>query len=304
MLFPNALWAAEIFQVENGEWLNAIREDPNFILSPSQEDLYMSYSIGVLMTRYFQWALGFLVPMGTLLWTGSKIYALVSKDPEMPQTWSQSIKRPFTTFARGATSIFLLLLFTWGIPIGITAYFLPGIFLMVFGFFSFYSLLIDEKSKLDVIRGGIFYARDNFLKILVYLLIGFFLPWGLSMLFADRLQTVIFPNVLFQEWVNPATRNYLGLFLYYFLLYFFQNVLYFWFPVFYTVVFYDIQLRKIAAQKEMMSRMSAQTGEGIKTIEVQVNQKSYNCLVCGHKMPLGAKKCANCGELYRIVNKR
>ena len=183
-------------------------------------------------------------------------------------------------------------------------FFIPGIILMAFFFYSVFAVIIDEKEGREVFRGGRYYLRDNWWKTILLLLIAFFGPWGLSLLFYQPLMNVIFPSGLLSAWLDPGSRNSGMIFIYFFCDYVIQYLLFFWFPVLYSVVFYDIQARKIFEQQSRKASLQAQTESKIKTIEVSGGQKDYACLICGARMPLGQKKCPDCGEVFRIIIKR
>lgn len=301
---PSALWQSFIFRQTNLSWLTQIEADSTFILTNEQQRLYSSYSISSLIIRIFQWALGFFIPSALLLFTCGKLYHDIENDPDAPESWFQSIRRGFQTPKRVASSIIVLLILMWGIPIGIMLLFIPGIILMAFFFYSVFAIVIDEKEGREVFRGGQFYLKDNGWKTIVLLLIAFFIPWGLSLLYFEPLMKIIFPNGLESVWLDPTARNYGMLFLYFFCEYLFQYLLYFWFPVLYSVVFFDIQARKIDEQHKRKAALNTQVDVKIKKIEVTAGQRDYACLVCGAKMPLGQKKCPQCGEIFQIVIKR
>lgn len=301
---PSALWSAYTFRQVNASWLDLKLLDANYELTAEQNALYQNYSVASIAIRIIQDALGFLIPIGTMLLSASRLYNMVSHDPIAADSWRQSIKNPFDSSRKVLTAILLLIILIFFIPIGIMIAIIPGILLMVYELYAIYSFTIDEKEGFEVFRGGYFYAKENFGKICVLLLIGYYVPWGLSMLYNDALMGWLYPYELFLQWIDPATRNYGMLFLYYLTNYFAQYVLYFFFPVIYTVGFYDIQMRKITDQDHRKEQATVLTKDGIKTIEVKPGQQFYSCLVCGFKMPLGAKKCAQCGELYKIIIQR
>jgi hypothetical protein len=304
LLLTGALWNTHQFAIDNAAWLAQVQADPSFVLTDEQAQMYRLYSLTIFMNQVIRWMFTFFVPILTLMVSAGKIYSLLSHDPDTPQTWKASFKQPFNSLTRFATALLLILLLLLGITFGLIIFILPGILVMVFFFFSIHSLVIDEKEKMQVFRGGTFYARDNFLKILGLLLLGFFLPTGLCQLYAFKLLDLLIPESLWLVWLDPATRNLGGILLYFFCSYFFQNVLFFWFPVIYTVGFYEIQSRKIEEINAREQQATNQQGDGIKTIYVGLHQKSYNCLKCGARMPLGAKKCSSCGELFKVVIKR
>ena len=63
---------------------------------------------------------------------------------------------------------------------------------MVYLFFAYHSLVLDEKDTLEVFRGGVFYVRDNFWKIIGLLFFAVFIPMGLTLLFQQSVLNALF----------------------------------------------------------------------------------------------------------------
>jgi hypothetical protein len=304
LFFPGGLWQAYLFRQENADWLSLIESNSSPSLTPEQQQLYTSYSISNLAIRIIQWAFGFLIPSALLLFSSGKLYFDINQDPEAPPTWKKSIQRGFLTPKRAASSILILLILMLGISIGIVLYFIPGILVMAFFFYCVYAITIDEKEGREIFRGGKFYLTGNGWKTIVLIFVAFFLPWGISLFYYMPLMNLIFPHGILSEWLDPTTRNYGMLLLYFFIDFIIQYILYIWFPVIYTVVFFDFQARKIHEQQTRKNALTVQNEAKIKTIEVTIGQKDYACLICGAKMPLGQKKCPDCGEVFRVVIRR
>jgi hypothetical protein len=100
-------------------------------------------------------------------------------------------------------------------------------------------------------------------------------------------------------WLNPATRNYYMLFVYYFVLTFISNIAYFWLPTLWTVSYFHIRTEKMTNMQKLQKKTD--DSQKVKRMELKVGQKVYNCTVCGQKIDVGIKKCHKCGQLYRFV---
>ena len=104
----------------------------------------------------------------------------------------------------------------------------------------------------EVFRGGVFYVRDNFWKIIGLLFFAVFIPMGLTLLFQQSVLNALFglqfsstSTTAFQTWMNPSTRNYGMLLLYYFMETLLGNCLYFWFPLVWISAFFRFRSLKL-----------------------------------------------------------
>jgi hypothetical protein len=284
--------------------INEYSKDPAYELPSNFQEIQFRFLQLTLYNLVITSFLQFLCPIGLLLLTTGRIYHIYTSDKDAPKTWLRSLKSPLSTPRRAFTSFTLVILLSFFVPIGIMLFFFPGILLMVYGFFQFHAYLLDEKYGRDILKGGAFYARDNFAKIVVLLFLGFFMPWLISYLISMPLVHAIgLSDLKFLEISAPETRNYGMLLVFYFVNFSIQNMFYFWFPALMCVAFVKIRTQKLQILKNLTEKKTEKK-DVIKTMEIQAGQRNYNCTVCGQKLPLSAKKCNKCGQLYKMILKR
>jgi hypothetical protein len=305
LTLTNYYWDIQVLTTEYSALQSQIDADPNLVLTDDMEYLQFSYSMVVFISLIYNMVFQFLPQTGILMLMTGKIYNIYTHDNSTPKTWAESIKAPFKTKNKAFTSILIFLLYIIFIPIGILMIYIPGILMMIFLYFSIHALILDDKKGMEALRGGVFYAKDNAARMLGIIFVTIFIPMLIAFLISDPLMTLL--NLTTENqiiWLNPATRNYGMLFLYYFCGLLFQSFLYFWFPVVFVVAFTKIRDYKID-QREYQNTLELDTVKSksnkVKNIELNADQRKYHCLVCGQKLPVAAKKCSNCGQLYRFI---
>ena len=244
-----------------------------------------------------------IIPITLLILSTGKIYSLYYEDEDAPSSWIISITKPFNSGKRTITSLFLIILGSILITLGIIAFIFPGILIILYGVFSIHSLIIDEKTGMDTIRGGIYYVRGLFAKLVLILLISVFIPMYIQSLYLDPLK--IFLGLTEENsllWINPTTHNYGMLYVYIFMDLFFGNLLYFFVPVIYTVTFVQIRDGKLGflSSKQKNVNISKENSKKVIVIELEKNQKHFNCPNCNKKLPSSARKCFKCKKLFDI----
>jgi len=303
ILLPNSDWALLVIRPNVQALADRIAANPGYELTSADQALrlqQLSLFYTSLITKY---AFQFITPVALLFGSTGKLYASLSLSKQSKPTWIQSFKLPFKNGKAILTSIFLFLFLIFLIPIGLIFLYIPGIMIMIFFFFSIHSLILDDKIGLEVFRGGIFYAKDNVVKLMVLLLIGVFLPIGLSILLQNSVLPAIFGvDSNYENWIDPTNRNYGMIFVYFFVENFLNNIAFIWLPTLWVSAFYEIkqQKLKILAKKTIPSPILG----NVRTMEISADQKFYHCSNCGQKLELSAKKCHQCGQLYRLVVKR
>lgn len=279
--------------------------DPNYQLSAEEREFQIRVVYLFIATNVFNYVYQFIPIIGLFLITPAKLYYIHTKAPENKISWIQSLLSPFRGIKRAISAIFLFLFFIIIIPVGLMIFYIPGIIFMVYGFFSFYSLILDEKVGLEVLRGGIFYTKDQFPKIMAILMLGMFLPMLITLYTIQPLMDLFgFSISNFESWIDPANRNYPMIFIFEFLDVFLLNILFIWLPVVYTVAFDYIRREKLTKIEEMKTKLHNNINSKVNTIELQPDQVSYYCPNCNQKLPISARKCPRCHRLYRIIIKK
>ena len=311
--------------------IDSIREllstNPNYELSEGELLIVKTSEIYATKIAFFNYILHLIPLMGLMLVLPGKTHNLITHNKESPDTWVKSFIEPFNTKDKAVASVFLLLFMPIILTIGMIMMYIPGILIMVYLFFSFQSLVLDEKSGMEIFRGGRFYAKGNFMKITLLLFLGIFLPSMIMVQFKPIiLNTLQFTEQNHALWVDPNVGNYGTLFIYYFLSIFLENILLIWFPILHTVHFILFREQKIRELREAdkNEKVDVDLDENKKTygvvlkekadktdkkkiititISSQKRRKTYTCKKCGNKIPIGSKKCSKCGQLYKIIFK-
>ncbi|MHA1476388.1 MAG: hypothetical protein ACTSQ5_14535, partial [Promethearchaeota archaeon] len=300
--------------------LDIVKLDPDYVLSDEENKLFWNYQALYWISLIFESSMRLIIPIALLILSTGKIYSSYYEDEDAPSSWIISITKPFNSGKRAITSLFLIIfgsiLITIGIiafvfpgfgsiliTIGIIAFVFPGILIILFGMFSIHSLVIDEKEGMDTIRGGIFYVRGQFPKLILILLISIFIPMYIQSLYLDPLKILFgLTEEKFLLWINPTTHNYGMLYIYNFVDLFFRNILYFFVPIIYTVTFVQIRDGKLGfiSSKQKNGKISKKNSKNVILIEIEKNQNHFNCPNCNKKLPSSARKCFKCKQLFDI----
>lgn len=285
------------------EILKLIKLNTDYMLSDEENKLFWNYQALYWIILIFESSMRLIIPITLLILSTGKIYSLYYEDEDAPSSWIISITKPFNSGKRTMTSLFLIIIGSILITLGIIAIIFPGILIIYFGIFSIHSLIIDEKTGMETIRGGIYYVRGLFSKLIFILLISVFIPMYIQSLYLDPLK--IFFGLTEENsllWINPTTHNYGMLYIYNFVDLFFGNILYFFVPVIYTVTFVQIRDGKLGflSSKQKNVNTSKENSKNVITIELEKNQKHFNCPNCNKKLPSSARKCFKCKQLFDI----
>jgi len=163
--------------------------NPEYVLSDEMNKIYRNYPILFLITNIAQWSMPFFILISLLMISTGKIYSIYYEDNDAPSGWIKSITKPFNSGKRAMTSIFLLIIGSILISIGFLIFIIPGILILYYVIFSIHSLIIDEKEGKEIIRGGFFYVKGLFSRLIFILLISIFIPMLISInesLWIDR----------------------------------------------------------------------------------------------------------------------
>lgn len=303
LFFTEAKWTI----IENSsayeEILNIVKNNSDYILSDEENKLFWNYQALYWIILIFESSMRLIVPITLLILSTGKIYSLYYEDEDAPSSWIISITKPFNSRKRAMTSLFLIIIGSILITLGIMAIILPGILMILYGVFSIHSFIIDEKKGMETIRGGIYYVRGQFLKLILILLISVFIPMYIQNLYLDPLK--IFFGLTEENyllWIDPTTHNYGMLYIYTLVDLFFGNILYFFVPVIYTVTFVQIRDGKLGvlSSKPRNGNKSKENSKNVILIEIEKNQKHFNCPNCNKKLPSSARKCFKCKQLFDI----
>ena len=305
LILPNSDWAQIVLRPELQALQDRIHADASYELTALDKSLNFQQ-----LSLYFQSLLTkigfeFVTPLVLLFGSTIKLNSMLSSNKKNSITWIKSFKAPLKSGKTFLTGLFLFLFLVLLIPIGLVIAYLPGIFIMVLFFFSIHSLLLDDKIGVEVFRGGLFYARENIVKLILLLLIGVFLPLGLTELLQNQIKPALFGNDLvavYESWLDPLNRNYGMLFYYFFVETFISNLAYLWLPTLWASAFFEIKQQKLKILS--VKKTPAPLVGNVRTMEISADQSFYHCSTCGQKLPLSAKKCHQCGQLYRLIVKR
>ena len=303
LIFTGAKWTIIEKSSAYEEILNIVKSNPDYVLSDEENKLFWNYQALYWIILIFESSMRLIIPITLLILSTGKIYSLYYEDEDAPSSWIISITKPFNSGKRTITSLFLIILGSILITLGIIALIFPGILIILYGVFSIHSLIIDEKTGMDTIRGGIYYVRGLFAKLVLILLISVFIPMYIQSLYLDPLK--IFLGLTEENsllWINSMTHNYGMLYIYIFVDLFFGNILYFFVPVIYTVTFVQIRDGKLGflSSKQKNVNISKENSKKVIVIELEKNQKHFNCPNCNKKLPSSARKCFKCKKLFDI----
>jgi len=303
LFLSSAKWSIIENSSEYNVILDIVKLDPDYVLSDEENKLFWNYQALYWISLIFESSMRLFITITLLILSTGKIYSLYYEDEDAPSSWTISITKPFNSGKRAITSLFLIIFGSILITIGIIAFVFPGILIILFGMFSIHSLVIDEKEGMDTIRGGIFYVRGQFPKLILILLISIFIPMYIQSLYLDPLKILFgLTEEKFLLWINPTTHNYGMLYIYNFVDLFFRNILYFFVPIIYTVTFVQIRDGKLGfiSSKQKNGKISKKNSKNVILIEIEKNQNHFNCPNCNKKLPSSARKCFKCKQLFDI----
>ena len=277
--------------------------DPDYVLSDEMNAVYRNYPTLFLITTIAEGSLLFFILIPLLMISIGKIYSLYYEDEDAPSTWIKSITKPFNSGKRTLTSLFLIIFGSILISTGFSIFIFPGILVIYFGIFAIHSLIIDEKEGMDTIRGGFFYVKGFFAKLILILTISIFIPMLIQYLFQVRFMELIgLTEENYNTWINPTTRNLGMLYIYNFTILFTQSILFFLVPVIYTVAFVQIRDGKLGSPspKKKFDIKFKDKNKKVIIIEIEKNQNHFNCPNCGKKLPSSSRKCFKCKQLFDL----
>ncbi|MHA1719282.1 MAG: zinc ribbon domain-containing protein [Promethearchaeota archaeon] len=300
LILTDANWA--LYKVSDiyNEIARKLKENPDLVLSNDEYRTIRIYSVLFFISNITDWSLLLLGPISLLVLSTGKIYFIYYRDNDAPSKWLESIKFPFNSKKRAITSLYIIIFGSIFISIGFLIFILPGVLIIFYGIFSIHALIIDEKKGIEALKGGLFYVRGHFTKLIAILLIIVFIPMLIQYYYQDPLNN--FLNLTDENyilWMNPETRNYGLLFIYDFTNIFFQNILYFFIPVVYVVTFVQIRDHKLGISATSKSKSRKE----IITVEIDKDQTHFKCPNCGKRLPSSARKCFKCKQLFDVKYK-
>jgi predicted RNA-binding Zn-ribbon protein involved in translation (DUF1610 family) len=281
-----------------------LNSNPEYVLSDEMNKVYRNYPILFLIINIAQWSMPFFILICLLMISTGKIYSLYyDGDVDSSSGWIKSVTIPFNSGKRAMTSLFLLIFGSILISIGFLIFIFPGILILYYGIFSIHSLIIDEKEGKETIRGGFFYVKGLFSKLIFILLISIFIPMLIQNYTLGPLMNLFgLTNENYILWIDSTSPNYGMIYIYNFMDLFLQNILFFFVPVIYTVSFVQIREGKLdnLSFKLRDGKESKDNSRNIITIEIEKNQNQFKCPNCDKKLPISAKKCYKCKQLFNI----
>ena len=280
-----------------------LASNPDYVLSDEMNKVYRNYPILFLITNIAQWSMPFFILISLLMISTGKIYSIYYEDDNAPSGWIKSVTKSFNSGKRVMTSIFLLIIGSILISIGFLIFIIPGILILYYVIFSIHSLIIDEKEGKEIIRGGFFYVKGLFSKLIFILLISIFIPMLIQNYSQGPLMDLLgLTDENYLLWIDSTTHNYGMLYIYTFMDLFIQNILFFFVPVIYAVSFVQIREGKLNNLnfKQGDGKKSEENSKNVITIEIEKNQNHFKCPNCDKKLPVSAKKCFKCKQLFNV----
>jgi len=288
---------------EYSEILEILTIDQDYVLSDEMNTVYRNYPTLFVIVNIVEGSMLFFILIPLLMISIGKIYSLYYEDDDAPSTWIKSITKPFNSGKRALTSLFLIIFGSILISIGFSIFIIPGILIIYFGIFSIHSLIIDEKEGMETIRGGLFYVKGFFSKLILILTVSIFIPMLIQYLLQVPLMDLIgLTDENYDTWINLNTRNYRMLYVYNFTILFTQSILFFLVPVIYTVSFVQIRDGKLGplSSKKKFVINSSNKNKNVILIEIEKSQNHIKCPNCGKKLPTSSRKCFKCKSLFEI----
>ncbi len=296
---------------EYEQLIEVVQTNPDYIYSEAEITLQKTYPVLFFISSVLKFSFQMVILIFILLVTACKIVDLDQKSNSASFSWQQSLKEPFKTKQRLLTSSFLLLCGSILVTAGAMLFIVPGVILMILFVFSIHSMLVDEKHGAEALKGGRFYARDNVAALIIILFLSFFLPMLIQLTYITPLMNIVgFSSDNYEIWIQDPTTYSGHLILHNICLQFFQNLVFFWFPIVVSVAFSKIQLSKMKnLQNSQNSQLvdvkqsfpHASQHSKLKKVAVKVGQNHYFCGNCGKKTPIASKKCAKCGQLHKLI---
>ena len=303
LILTNAKWTIIEMGNEYSNILEILKNDPEYVLSDEMNTVYRNYPTLFLITNIAEGSLLFFILISLLMISIGKIYSLYYEDEDAPSTWITSITKPFNSGKRALTSLFLIIFGSIIISTGFSIFIIPGILIIFYGIFSIHSLIIDEKEGMDTIRGGLFYVKGFFSKLILILTVSIFIPMLIQYLFQVQVMDLIgLTENNYASWINPTTRNFGMLYIYNFMILFMQSILFFLVPVIYTVAFVQIRDGKLGviSSKHRYGSKFKEDSKNVIIIEIEKNQKHFKCPNCDKKLPSSSRKCFKCKQLFDL----
>ncbi|HMF33079.1 MAG TPA: zinc ribbon domain-containing protein [Candidatus Lokiarchaeia archaeon] len=291
-ILPDINWT--IFQLNNFTQHLDYKQllDPNYVLTPAEYNVvsmgnqlitYIDIFVAILdaIPQYF----GILMTAGVIKQACDQI---INPDKmKLPVSLGNSIARPFRG-GKAAIAIIAVLILSVLVPLGLSFLLVPGFLVLVFLIFILQVVALEDLSSLHVFRVAYRHTKDQKLKILLTVLLGFVVtyPW-------NYLVGLIFPPL---DWsvFNPANRPWE-----YILLYYLANQLMIalvlpFVSCLYTMLYLQIQHApgKLPTG-EVLTKIPVPEEPPLKSRKAQ---KVRYCPYCSGIIKLNARVCPHCNE--------
>ncbi|MHA1489993.1 MAG: zinc ribbon domain-containing protein, partial [Promethearchaeota archaeon] len=295
-----AISANEIMEKLYSDPLNITDADYNIIM----QSLFWSLAIGVLENM-----IGAVCTTIAMCSVGNYLYKRYLKEET---SFILEFKKAFNP-----KLMLVVLVLSLGIPIGFALLFIPGI--IIFGFFIFLVFTYNLPEIERPVKEARLIAKKSFLKIIGIFLICALIAAIIEGIYVFILSyTIYIDPITFSSWFNPASRNYLSIFLYY-LVYDIVGILIA--PLFIcllTPLFASLKAKKelglqyqrgyYPAREPYRQSYPQSRPESYKVPEQEfyspapISESGMYCPYCGHHVRTPKKFCPNCGESLDSLN--
>jgi hypothetical protein len=301
VVLTNGYWTQAQLQPQYDELIRRIT-NPDYVLTPDDDFLrghyFLTFYANFILYSFFQ----FLIPVG-LMFIATHYLVQKIKKPSKASLIG-SIARPFIE-GRAVTSLFLLLALSIMIPFLILLLVIPGFLLLVWSSFLYHVVSVEGIGGGAVLRGATRYVKGHFWRLLVYAFIG----WGFPAVLSPHVINLFWEwtsltTEQFAAWLDPAARNYLGIFGHHLIKFMVLALFYLYLPCLYAYGYVDITARFKQGETVSSETIDAPQGDAqggnVLVVTLQGSQKRFVCPACKTRLQVGMARCYACGQLFKF----
>jgi hypothetical protein len=299
-IIPDINWN---FHLINDFWERVMYKrllDPTYTLTAQESQVYLDayqyYWFAQILLGFLDAVPQYLGILTTVLIVERSYKTIIGEGKKNPFGFllAESFTSPFRG-GKAGSAIFVAILLSFLVPLGLTFFLVPGFLVLIYLQFSLQVVSFQKFSTINILRAGFDHARKQFVKVLGVIFLGFLCTFGW-----EQLRSVTL-NLLWPapetSFYNPATRDFVGIFLYLLV----QNI---WIALvlplvasLYTMLYLQIQTEKaITPSKPSLPDVS---DEEVDNIAARRTQQMRYCPNCGRATPVHLKACIHCKRLIR-----
>ena len=294
-----------------------VNANPEFVINDEVREILSKGNLYQQIFRIIRMVPFLFIFLGVYIFSSNalnQIHSFINSNTTEPikfnsmKIWIKSVKQYFTSWRYLLFSITLWVLLVIILPFSFIIFIYPGIVILVSRLFSIDALFESER-PVHAIKASKYYSEQRFLQLSFFIFIFLLLPVILGSWLKTPILSSIFSVNTYFDFVDPNQSQYLMAFFYHFLYYFFISLPTLLFPIIYHSAFIDAKQEMKPFNYEYYTKSGIATFEHVKSgsekyaVEIDITQKTYQCLKCEHDIPIAIKFCPECGIRYTIQYK-